>query len=111
GGGGGGAVRAAGAGGGPESPNGDGFVGLDGGSGGRAAVGAPAAADSSAVGTDTGAAQYGHFTRLPADSSRARNRFPHDGQPSVIGMTVLRGPAQRARSRPDAPAWPAAYSE
>jgi len=38
------------------------------------------------VGTGTAAAQYGHFTRFPADSSRARKRFPHDGQPSVIGM-------------------------
>jgi hypothetical protein len=47
---------------------------------------APAA--SSPAGTATGAAQYGHFTRFPADSSRARNRFPHDGQPSVIGMTL-----------------------
>ena len=49
-------------------------------------VGAPAAAASSAVGTGTAAAQYGHFTRFPADSSRARNRLPQDGQPSVMGM-------------------------
>lgn len=54
--------------------------------GGITAVGAPAAAASSGVGTGTAAAQYGHFTRLPADSSRARKRFPQDGQPSVIGM-------------------------
>jgi hypothetical protein len=54
--------------------------------GGSAVVGAAAFAASSADGTDTGAVQYGHFTRFPADSSRARNRFEHEGHPSVIGM-------------------------
>src|SRR5437868_844078 len=50
-------------------------------------VGAAALCASSGDGTGTAAWQYGHLTRLPADSSRARNRFPHDGQPSVMGMT------------------------
>jgi len=44
--------------------------------------------ESSPFGTGTAAWQNGHFTFLPDDSSRARNRFPHDGQPSVIGMFV-----------------------
>jgi hypothetical protein len=55
---------------------------------GRGAVGSPAAADSSCVGTCTAAWQYGHFTLFPADSSRARNHLPHEGQPSVIGMAA-----------------------
>lgn len=53
---------------------------------GAASKGAPPFGDSSEVGTGTADWQNGHFTFLPDDSSRARNRFPHDGQPSVIGM-------------------------
>jgi len=41
---------------------------------------------SSEFGTGTAAWQNGHFTFFPDDSSRARNRFPHDGHPNVIGM-------------------------
>ena len=68
----------------PESSSAgfDGFTGVE-----RSGVAEAAAAAASAVGTDTAAPQYGHFTFFPADSSRARNRFMQDGQPSVIGMT------------------------
>ena len=58
--------------------------------GGIVIVGAAAEAASSAVGTVTGTPQYGHFTRFPADSSRALNRLPHEGQPIVMGMIRLR---------------------
>ncbi len=71
--------------------------------GGSGPVGAPALAASSAVGTDTAAWQYGHFTFFPADSSRARNRFPHDGHPSVIGMaspSVVTQSGRRPSARP-----------
>jgi hypothetical protein len=37
-------------------------------------------------GTGTAVWQYGHLTFLPADSSRALNRFPHEGHDSVIGI-------------------------
>jgi hypothetical protein len=62
---------------------------VDGG-GGIVIVGAAAEAASSGVGTVTGTPQYGHFTRFPADSSRALKRLPQDGQPNVMGIHGLR---------------------
>jgi len=53
---------------------------------GTTSVGAPAACDSSEVGTETAAWQNGHFTFFPDDSSRARKRFPQEWQPRVIGI-------------------------
>jgi hypothetical protein len=42
--------------------------------------------DSPEAGTVTATPQYGHLTRFPTDSSRARNRFSQLGQLNVIGM-------------------------
>jgi len=38
------------------------------------------------AGTCSTAEQVGHFTRIPAESSRTRNGFRHLGQFNVIGM-------------------------